>query len=86
MFPYLNKPQDQLEQMLKEVENNPSVYVELSDTELVKIVGGAYIKAVAAMPLKKTLTLTAECTGGECTGGECTGGVECEGGCDVCTP
>lgn len=81
MFQYIKKPQDQLEQMLEEVENNPSVYVDLSDAELVKIVGGAYMKAVAAMPRKRTLTLTAECTGGGCTGG-----VECEGGCDVCTP
>lgn len=87
MFEKNQNIQDSLDQTLKQVENNPSLPVELSEAELVAIVGGAYIKTVNTTLTKKILTLTAECTTGDDGGddGGDTGG-ECGGDCHICTP
>lgn len=42
--------QEQIESKLKEIDEHPSLCIELSDTDLVEIVGGAYMNAVVTKP------------------------------------
>ncbi|MEW6497873.1 MAG: hypothetical protein AB1589_36040 [Cyanobacteriota bacterium] len=72
MFEQNQKRQDSLEQMLKDVENNPSLYVELCDAELVAIVGGAYMNAIIATPTKKGTVCTCICNQSMCDFGACS--------------
>ena len=73
MSKQLEELQHKIQHKPKKVDNNLSHSIEISDEEVVKIIGGAYMQA-ANETFKKNNTTLAQCGNG--TGGSC----------DVCTP
>lgn len=65
--------QESLEQILQEVDNDPAHFIELSDAELVEIVGGAYLRVVNTIPPDQMSKITPNFTIGEenCGPGSC---------------
>jgi hypothetical protein len=74
MFQQKKKIQNSFEQMLKEVENTPSLYVELTDAEVAEIVGGAYMKAISVTPTRNGEVCMCICNQSMCNFGACDDG------------